>query len=70
MFLKCVTYSEENDCGEPEAPVGSLVSVDDGLASYSCEAGYLLAGERTRVCKDGAWSGAVPACQGDIELQE
>lgn len=54
---------EENDCGEPEAPVGSLVSVDDGLASYSCEAGYLLAGERSRVCKDGAWSGAVPACQ-------
>ena len=46
-LLKSEPYSEENACGEAEAPIGSLVSVDDGLTSYSCEAGYLLSVECT-----------------------
>ena len=44
-----------------------MVTVDGGLASYSCEDGYMLVGERTRACRDGALSGPVPVCKGDTE---
>ena len=63
MKIRCLTCLEENGCGRPEEPVGSLVSLADGLASYSCEDGYVLAGERRRTCTAGVWSGAVPTCQ-------
>ena len=45
--------------------MGSLVTVGDGLASYSCEDGYMLLGERTRACRDGVWRGTVPVCEGN-----
>ena len=44
-----------------------MVAVNDGLASYSCNDGYVLAGEGTRKCKDGMWRGEVPICEGDTE---
>ena len=49
----------------PEKPVGSLVTVGDGLARYNCDDGYMLEGERTRKCRDGVWRGTVPGCKGD-----
>ena len=32
-------------------------------ANYSCNSGYVLAGDRVRVCRqDGEWSGEAPTC--------
>ena len=56
---------QKMECGLPEQPVGSLVSVDEGLATYSCEGGYVLAGEKTRECTEGVWQGSVPVCIGE-----
>ena len=56
------------DCGIPEKPVASLVTVSDGLASYSCEEGYDIQGKRTRECRGGAWRGRVPSCEGNARL--
>ena len=50
-------------------PTGGTVSVNDtsripgALATYTCNAGYLLSGESERNCQEsGMWSGAVPIC--------
>jgi len=53
---------ETGECGIPEKPVGSVVTVKGGMASYSCEDGYVLVGERTQECTDGLWRGPVPCC--------
>ena len=34
-------------------------------ATYSCDTGYNLVGDRTRTCQaTGVWSGSAPTCQG------
>ena len=34
------------------------------VATYSCEDGYELVGEETRICLvDGTWTGAEPECE-------
>ena len=43
------------------------------VAAYSCNTGFVLVGQTTRVCEDtnggtvttGAWSGSAPTCQGN-----
>ena len=57
--------TEEKECGIPEKPVGSVVTVNGTLASYSCNDGYVLGGERSRKCRDGVWRGPLPICEGD-----
>ena len=44
------------------------------VATYSCNTGFALVGQTTRVCEDtnggtmttGTWSGRAPTCQGDL----
>ena len=36
-------------------------------ATYSCDSGFLLIGDNTRVCQeDGQWSGEEPVCVGKL----
>ena len=51
-------------CGRPEEPMGSLINISEGIATYECEPGYILKGDRDIVCKQGEWTGQVPRCQG------
>ena len=57
------------DCGPLANPPKGRVSVSGttvgSTATYSCEGGYLLVGERTREClATGEWSGKEPVCTG------
>ncbi|MBU6161612.1 MAG: hypothetical protein KGO50_10850 [Myxococcales bacterium] len=65
-------------CGAPGLPLNGTVSTPGGqtfgqVATYTCSAGYQLAGPGTRTCgSDGTWSGVVPECRlpcGDGVLQ-
>ena len=53
-----------DDCGVPDKPVMSVVTVSNGLASYTCQDGYALIGESTLQCRGGLWRGTVPHCDG------
>ena len=51
----------------PDIPNGDVTwntLVAGGLATYTCNSGFELAGSRTRTCgNDGTWSGDEPSCQ-------
>ena len=56
------------DCGSPGIPQNGQVDVDDtafrSVATYSCDEGYELVGEASRVCgSDGEWSESIPSCR-------
>ena len=35
-----------------------------GVANYTCDPGFILVGDRTRICgSDGTWSGMAPTCE-------
>ena len=35
-----------------------------GVATYTCDPGFILVGEPTRICSsDGTWSGMAPTCE-------
>ena len=35
-----------------------------GVANYTCDPGFILVGDRTRICgSDGSWSGMAPTCE-------
>ena len=55
------------DCGPLLPPVNGDVSLSStvfgGVATYSCSAGYILVGERTRECQATGWSGEEPVCE-------
>ena len=60
-------FSDQTNCGYPEQPLGGVVTVEGGVAYYSCDEGYVLHGGDSRYCqKDGLWSGEVPLCLGSI----
>lgn len=59
------------DCGSLSHPVNGSVDTAAGTtvgkrASYSCDAGYTLAGNSTRLCRVNgtgvAWSDKAPTC--------
>ena len=57
------------DCGGLTDPANGQVSHTDGTtfgetATYSCDTGYNLMGDSTRMCEaTGMWSGSAPTCQ-------
>ena len=63
-------------CLEPTVPLNGNVVLNSQLlgvgttATYSCDPGYVLAGETTRTCEDtngnsiGVWNGSMPICEG------
>ena len=63
------------DCGTLANPSNGQVSHPNGTtveqtATYSCDAGYNLVGDSTRMCQaTGAWSGSAPVCEeGELNL--
>ena len=35
-----------------------------GVATYTCDPGFILVGDSTRICRDtGTWSGEEPTCE-------
>lgn len=57
------------DCGSlPNPPNGLVVApvtTFGNSASYSCNLGFILVGDETRLCRsDGRWSGSEPTCIG------
>ena len=58
------------DCGPLTDPANGIVNHTAGTtseqtATYSCNTGYNLVGERTRTCQaEGNWSGNAPTCEG------
>ncbi len=55
------------NCGDLPGPDNGLVTITIGNfgsnASYTCETGYNLNGDMTRMCQDsGDWSGTAPTC--------
>ncbi|MCA9700689.1 MAG: CCP domain-containing protein, partial [Myxococcales bacterium] len=66
-FVDTGSGCEAIDCGPLADPEGGRVVVDSGnfagLARYSCEPGFEMAGDATRSCgEDGQWTGAAPSC--------
>ena len=56
------------DCGVLDDPENGEVSLTGTIlgskATYSCNSGYVLEGESTRVCQsNGKWSGEAPTCE-------
>ena len=61
------------DCGDLAPPMNGNVSMDgtvyESVAMYVCYDGYILMGERHRVCLDnGSWSHEQPLCERKISL--
>ena len=58
------------DCGNLTHPANGSVNHTAGTtfgqtATYSCNTGYNLVGDRARTCQaTGNWSGSAPTCQG------
>ena len=68
-------FTEVPDCGAPDLPSGTQLQVAfsttfyTSTANYSCNIGYTLIGNATRVClQNSTWSGVVPVCQSTIYL--
>ena len=61
------------DCGRVQHPNnGSVVFTETVFTSsvtYSCDSGFLLIGDSTRVCQEeGQWSGDEPVCEGTLNI--
>lgn len=61
------------DCGLPEKLEGGFVHVTsttfDSEATYTCNPGHFLVGDRVRLCSiTGTWLGTVPTCQRKLIL--
>ena len=59
-------------CGRLSGPTNGDVSFTstsvNSKATYSCNNGFLLVGQTTRVCQsNGEWSGIAPACKSKTE---
>ncbi len=70
-------FTEVITCPSLAPPVNGVLTFTPGadnsniglgsVATYSCNLGYVLVGQSTRVClttNGGAWSGNVPVCEG------
>ena len=63
-FISCTVV----DCNPLTAPANGLVDHPQttfmSTATYSCDTGYVVEGQATRMCQaDGTWSGSEPTCR-------
>ena len=68
MVVKYSFFSTA-DCGDLTDILNGGVSFNSTTEGseviYTCDAGYELKGENTRMCQsDGTWSGTEPQCEG------
>ena len=63
------------DCGTLTSTANGQIRHANGTtfrqtATHSCDTGYILMGESTRMCQaTGVWSGSAPICQGMLLLE-
>ena len=73
-FLLYHSFFTDMNCSTLTDPSNGQVSYTAGTtfrqtATYSCNAGYNLVGDSTRICHaTGVWSGSAPTCQGMLLL--
>ena len=58
------------DCAALADPANGQVTVnpdtlEDSIATYSCNVGFDLNGDETRTCFNSGWGGEAPTCQGE-----
>ena len=58
------------DCAALADPANGQVTVnpdtlEDSIATYSCNIGFDLNGDETRTCFNSSWGGEAPTCQGE-----
>ena len=69
VFIEAFLLSTAMDCGALPNPANGLVNNTNGTtfgqtATYSCNTGYNLVGNSTRMCQaTGVWSGSAPTCE-------
>ena len=54
------------ECEVLSNPANGQVTIIDSTATYTCDSGYELIGDDTRICVDGVWTGEEPTCIGII----
>ena len=62
-------------CGDLDAPASGDVDQPENsvgtVSTYTCDSGYTLNGEDTRICQDnGKWSGEEPVCRGRLNRDQ
>eukprot|EP00118_Oscarella_pearsei_P020479 m.221948 g.221948 ORF g.221948 m.221948 type:complete len:412 (+) comp39968_c0_seq7:297-1532(+) len=66
---KCI----EKSCNNLPSPLTGRVSIsvvsERQIATYSCNHGYLLLGNKERTCREGQWTGTVPSCRDEDECR-
>ena len=63
-----VSLHYAGQCPELDDPTNGMVEWDTlaprGVANYTCDPGFILVGDPTRICSsDGTWSGVPPVCE-------
>ena len=72
----CVFATTVVDCGVLSRPAGGAVDLSSGttfgsIATYSCNTGYRIDGNITRIClSTGEWSDSEPICQCKSSINE
>ena len=74
LLIKFISYAVV-DCGRLSDPTNGGVSFRtttfNSRAAYSCNNGFLLVGQTTRVCQStGEWSGKAPVCKSEQNYVE
>ncbi len=64
----CLFFNAAVDCGKLDDPDYGEVDFSStkfkSKATYSCDDGFFLVGDETRVCQaNGKWSGEAPICK-------
>ena len=66
IVVDCVTLTNPTN-GQVNHTAGTTFGQ---TATYSCDTGYNLVGDGTRICQaGGVWSGSEPNCQGMLLLE-
>ena len=70
FFLSVSLYTFAVNCGPLSDPTNGKVTLTDTMfgsrAIYTCDPGYAIVGDNTRICEiNGRWSGSI-FCQGKL----
>ena len=71
MIVTLLSFCHIVDCGSLPDPANGQVTLNGtgfhSMANYTCDPGYGLVGNATRICQlDGTWSGSV-SCQSNVQ---
>lgn len=66
LIITVESFGKGGGCSHPGDPwQGSIVDLDQnhgGTVTFTCNPEYKLAGDSSRTCKHGIWSGEQPRC--------